>query len=330
MPDPTQAPRFVEGKDVIYQCRSNGWSRWAMELLDQAYKAGCKLRKTTSHHVMISNEVGMTTTLAGRNSSNGARSRRDTMKVITAQEEYKLRQATNDPTTPEPKPEPVEKKPARAFNPPPEDLEIPDDEPEVKVEVTRKPSCGLCDPPRYYDDDSKLEAHREETHWQCPECGDWLKSNKSAGGHIGVKHGNNKPWEAKSNFKGKKKTEEPVIPWPQPAVNPVDQLMDQLRGGNPAPTFSAGGPPPQPRLNGNGTRRSGPMKTIELPAPEVLGEILNDASKLERIREVLGEDPRIAELVAQNAALKARAEEAETKLSLMRGKIREAQEAADL
>lgn len=309
MSDPQQAPRLVEGKDVIYQCRGAGWSAWSLELLDQAYKAKCRLRKTATHHVMISNDAGMTTTLAGRNSSNGARSRRDTMKVIKGQEEYNLRQAMNDPDTPEPKPEPP------AFNPPPEDLEVPE---QPAFEVTAKPSCPLHDPPRVFDTERKLENHRTAEHWQCPQCHVWLKSPKSAGGHVGVKHGDNKPWESKANFKGNK----------APAGT-VDELLDDLRRGAPsrAPLI-----PQPPRQNSNGTRRPGsaPVRTVELPEPSALALVVADADKLHRIREVLGEDPRIAALQTERDNWQRRAETAETKVQMMKAAAAQMTEAADL
>lgn len=318
MPDLQQKPRFTEGKDVIYQCRGAGWASWAMELLDLAYKSGCKLRKTSTHHVMISNDLGMTTTLAGRNSSNGARSRRDTMKVIDAQEEHKIRTAMNDPKTPESKtePEPAPKpKPPVAFTPPPEpDLPEPATAPQFV--------CELEDPVRSYDSQAKLDAHRKRTHWQCPQCKDWLRNGKSAGGHVGIKHGKGRPWEAKKNFKGK-----------QPAAGSVSELIDDLRRGpHVKPTVTL--PPEPPRKNPNGTRKSGPTRTVVLPPVPVVtaqvGSAAWDHDTIRAIRGLLGEDPTIALLKVELAEWKRRAETAETKVQMMKDAAAQMSAAADL
>lgn len=314
MPDLHQKPRFIEGKDVIRACRSARWSSWSLELLDEAHKAGCKLRKTGDHHVMITNDLGGTTTLAGRNSSNGARSRKEAAAVIDAQNEHRIREAMNDPKLPEPRPVPTP--PPRRFNPEPEP-DLPGFPAEEDVEVTAEPSCPLCDPELFFPDEDELEEHRKANHWQCPQCGDWVKNARGAGGHVSLHHRTGPPpWEYRKDYKG------------GPAAGTVSELIDDVRRGTVA-TGKKARELFEPKVNPNGTRKGGPTKTVPLPEPEKVPELV-DAEKLARIQAVLGEDPRVAALTAERDEWKRRAEDAETKIEMMRAHARQLTEAADL
>lgn len=325
MTDQRHETRFLEGKDVIYACRSNKWSRWSLELLERAYKADCHLRRTGDSHVIVTNDLKQTATVAGRNSSNGARSRRDVGKVIDAQIEHRLRAMADG------------------------SVEVTFEEPaatgraELDPKYTDVPAgefeCGLCDPPKTYDTPAQLDGHRRKAHVQCEvptqredgtigPCGEWLRSPRAKGGHNGIKHGTGAPWTHKANYKGPK----------APAPGSVSELLESAtRGARIAGQVMANALAQNgPATNPNGTRRSGPVKTVELPEPVAPphGELIripdSDEGKLRVIARVLGEDPRVAELTKERDEWKARAESAETKIQLMKDQAAQLLGAADL
>lgn len=312
MPDVNQRPRYVEGRQVLDRMQRGGWEPAHRDLVRAALTAGCKVRMgKTSNHVVVSNDYGGTTTLGSGGNGRGSKALKnyaaDMNRVIAEQEAKHSTQPDNRPL-----PTP------RAFVGHDPGLPEMDEPEETVVEVIAKyAKCDICKPPQMLPDQAALDAHKKELHVQCPECEDWLRSKAGLGGHKSIKHGTSKPWEHRTTFPGRprKKTEEKRNGQASPpATTPVP------RQASPSRTSS--------KLLDDPTIRR--VVDTELPDPAILGAVLNEANKLEQIRGILGEDPRLDMLRTSLATETRRADQAEAKVELMREALATLQQAAEI
>jgi hypothetical protein len=308
MPDLRQRPRFLEGQQVINACKA--WQPEYKALLVQAFQAGCELRRTSGQHVMISNDLGMTTTIANGGNRRGNKSLRkyqnDTGKVIEGQKMADMTASTEVTGT---------------------DAGAPEATPPVPTSIgaglpAREFYCDLHDgAPLKYRTQEQLDTHRESFHWQCPQCQKWIPKKSGAGGHTAIKHGKGVPWKHKRNYKGPAsngtKTSKPGT---------VSELLEKTQKPKSGVNIES--------QEGRGvavSERPTPgrrTETVELP-----DNVLPDsdlALKIAEIRVVLGDDPRLATLTAERDEWKKRAEDAETKLTLLDGLAAQIRETASL
>jgi len=290
MPDQRQRPRFLEGQKVINACRT--WDAPYKALLVQAFQAGCELRRTGTHHVMVSNDLGMTATIANGGNRRGNKSLRkyqiDTEKLIEGQKMADTAAST-------------------------EVTGIAAGTPEVTGAVPEPAKIGpgypahefICDlhdgAPLKYRTQEQLDEHRQASHWQCPQCQKWIRTKIGAGGHTSIMHGQKKntPWTHKKDYKG-------------PATN----------GAKPTPPRMATAATPS-SLTAVAT---GPVG-ISLP-PDDPRDLA--VAMLMKVRAALGDDPRIAALEVERDAWKKRAEDAEAQISMMKALADQMRQAAEL
>lgn len=299
MPDPNQAPRFIEGRAVLGALK--GWDKVNKDLIREALDADppCRVRRAKSGHVIVTNQFGSTTTIASSGHGRGSRGIKNyqaDIKRILAEHSRKETEAVPDQTV---DPEVVVRSIALSVAPPPS---LPPDRPVIAVDTDWQPDpsdpepvtaksdrppthvCEYC-PDKKYRDAGWLTAHRRKEHVFCDVegCGHWVRNARGLGPHQRAAHGTNQFWTHQAaGRKSKVQTNDPAV-----------ERAKRKTGGK-------------------------PVVDLELPEQATAAAVGDPAEVLLRIREALGEDPRVAVLEAELVAAVKRADDAEAQLALIR------------
>lgn len=301
MPDPNQGPRFIEGRAVLGALK--GWDKVNKDLIREALDADppCRVRRAKSGHVIVTNQFGSTTTIASSGHGRGSRGIKNyqaDIKRILAEHSRKETEAVPDQTV---DPEVVVRSIALSVAPPPS---LPPDRPVIAVDTDWQPdpsdpepppppwmdgnkeplACEHC-PGRLFANNQSLAVHRGAKHARClvPGCGHWVKNEKGLGPHKSAAHGTNQFWTHQAaGRKSKVQTNDPAV-----------ERAKRKTGGK-------------------------PVVDLELPEQATVATVGDPAEMLRRVREVLGEDPRVKVLEAELSAAVKRADDAEAQLALIR------------
>lgn len=133
------------------------------------------------------------------------------------------------------------------------------------------------------------DHHIDSEHYRCtePGCDHVVAKRQGIGGHIGVAHRGNQPWKlAQEALKGK-----PRPPRKQAEPEPVKLTPVE---------------PMEPRASG------AVVESVDIPPTH------RDAHVVKQIRDLLGADPRVAELEKENEELRAKIDELEARLALVK------------
>lgn len=326
---PVNNSGFITGKDVLYNTRA--WRKPIREILRRAYDAHCGLRLTNSQHVIITSDANVSTTVAA--SPHGlAAYKRDTQKVIDAQRGWDAEHTKQEPAVTA---APTATGQATSPTPTKPSVRTSDSRPEV----IHCPACKPSDPGFVQLTIDQLQVHLEAIHVQCPEptCRAWVRSRNGLPGHKAIKHSGAEPWryraDAKNPLPRPDDTDAPVAPPADPTAPTVVVPDDILEHAAAAGRAAAGA--------GTATRRPRRIKGHAIQDVQLPDDVASLPGRSDAIvaefRRLLGDDPRVAQLTDQLAAVtaeldawKRRAEDAETRVAMMKAAVAQVSAAADL